>query len=195
VSFGSLYPALSRLEAAGAVRTIEHRGKPGNIPFPMTGSLGGELAAFRARLAASSPSRGRKVYAITEVGEEVFSEMLAGESFSGDEDRFFNLRLALARYLPPQARVGLLLRRRAVLVERLSRSRSRLGAGTGGLDIYRASLIEHASERAAGEIAWIDRLIDRERRGAASPPEPEGSASPPEPEGSAYTEKESHLLR
>jgi DNA-binding PadR family transcriptional regulator len=162
VSFGSLYPALSRLEAAGAVKTVEERGEPGGIPFPMTGSFGGELAAFRARFPSRLPSRGRKVYAITELGEQLFADLLAGETFSGDEDRSFNLRLAMARYLEPDARVGLLSRRRGVLVERLARSRARLRAGSGRLDSYRVSLIEHASEMAESDIAWIDRLIAQE---------------------------------
>jgi len=43
VSFGSLYPALNRLEAAGAVKAVEANE---DVPVPMTGSLGAELAAF-----------------------------------------------------------------------------------------------------------------------------------------------------
>src|SRR6202030_2038148 len=56
VSFGSLYPALGRLERAGAVKAVEAHA-PGAIA-PMTGSLGGELAAFRARKAANPKPRG-----------------------------------------------------------------------------------------------------------------------------------------
>lgn len=71
LSFGSLYPALARLEASGAVREVAP--SPGNSPsapagsngagagrvaspslVPLTGSLSGELAAFKARLAARS---------------------------------------------------------------------------------------------------------------------------------------------
>src|SRR2546423_6646703 len=47
VSFGSLYPALARLEAAGAVKAVEAKAAPAK-PIPLTGSLTGELAAFRA---------------------------------------------------------------------------------------------------------------------------------------------------
>src|SRR5207302_8465431 len=71
VSFGSLYPALSRLEAAGAVKAVEASTQPGPA-IPMTGSLGGELAAFRARRAATKGSRGKKVYGITDRGEKLF---------------------------------------------------------------------------------------------------------------------------
>src|SRR3712207_2252424 len=71
VSFGSLYPALNRLEAAGAVKAVEANegGVGAAASIPMTGSLGGELAAYRARRAAVRGSRGKKVYGITERGE------------------------------------------------------------------------------------------------------------------------------
>src|SRR5438128_10059761 len=47
VSFGSLYPALARLEAAGAVEAVEVAGALAVSPIPMTGSIGGEVAALR----------------------------------------------------------------------------------------------------------------------------------------------------
>src|SRR5205807_7278507 len=101
-------------------------------PVPVTGSLTGELATFRARVSASrqrrsSPrARGKKVYGITPRGEQLFEELLAADVASTDDDRVFNLKLAFARYLPPKARLGLLERRRAHLVERLARARSAL---------------------------------------------------------------------
>src|SRR5579863_5675683 len=35
VSFGSLYPALSRLERSGAVRATEDEGRSASVPVPM----------------------------------------------------------------------------------------------------------------------------------------------------------------
>src|SRR6516165_133982 len=81
VSFGSLYPALARLESAGAVRVVAS-GEP-VAAIPMTGSIGGELAVFRARKAggrAARGGRGKKVYGITERGAVLFEELLAAES-------------------------------------------------------------------------------------------------------------------
>ncbi len=99
VSFGSLYPALTRLETAGAVQAVESRVA---VAVPHTGSLNGEMAAFRARKPAGTRgSRGKKVYGITERGELLFEELLAAGTQSSDDDRIFNLRLAFARYLPP----------------------------------------------------------------------------------------------
>lgn len=168
VSFGSLYPALNRLEAAGAVKAVEARDGSAAAPIPMTGSLGGELAAFRARRAATRGSRGKKVYGITERGQKLFEELLAAEATSasgGDtDDRAFNLKLAFARYLPADARIGLLERRRGVLVERLARLKTAVKTGRERLDDYSRSLMEHSTETTERDISWLDKLIEQTRQ-------------------------------
>ena len=167
VSFGSLYPALARLEAAGAVKAVEANAAPPPAPVPMTGSISGELAAYRARRAAVRPprgSRGKKVYGITERGELLFAELLAADSANGDEDRGFSLRLAFARYLPADARLGLFERRRALLVERLAKARGSIRAGRERLDNYSRSLLEHGTEATERDISWLDTLIAAERQ-------------------------------
>jgi DNA-binding PadR family transcriptional regulator len=171
VSFGSLYPALARLEAAGAVKAVEAYDDGPRRPIPMTGSLGGELAAFRARRAPARRNRGdgrggrtRKVYGITERGEALFEELLVADTHSSDDERTFQLKLAFARYLRPDARLGLLERRRAQLVERLARARGAIRSGRGRLDAYTRSLIEHGTETTERDISWLDRLIAAERQ-------------------------------
>jgi DNA-binding PadR family transcriptional regulator len=167
VSFGSLYPALARLEAAGAVKAVEaHPGQP-EPPVPMTGSLGAELAAFRARRPVPRSGRARKVYGITARGHELFEELLAADHASNDDDRLFNLRLAFARYLPHEARLGLLERRRAALVERLARARTAVRVGRERIDAYTRSLMEHGTETTERDISWLDRLIAAERQHSA----------------------------
>ena len=84
LSFGSLYPALARLEQDGAVREVAPApAAPPAEVVAFTGSLAGERAAFRARLAARSTtggtrsvraatsSRTRKVYELTASGERL----------------------------------------------------------------------------------------------------------------------------
>ena len=208
VSFGSLYPALKRLQAAGALEAMEPdpsapegtggdgrggdgTGGPGSggedsgpvtesAHVPMTGSLGGEIAAFRARRvrqrqtresqargSASGPGstarRAKKVYRITARGEGLFDELLAAGGPSADDDRGFGLRLAFARYLPTEARLGLLERRRAQLVERLAKARASTRAGRERLDAYTRSLAEHRNEITERDISWLDQLIAAER--------------------------------
>ena len=162
VSFGSLYPALARLDKAGAVEatvTDDH----GAEPVPMTGSISGETAAFRAKRGARRAGRARKVYRITDRGQRLFEELLEADS-QGDDDRSFHLKLAFCRYLPPEARLGLFERRRAQLVERLARARSSVRAGRERMDAYTTSLMEHGTEATERDISWLDALIETERQ-------------------------------
>lgn len=164
-SFGSLYPALKRLESAGAIAASEAIADRAAPSIPMTGSLGGELAAYRARkrAAARDTGRKRKVYRITDTGEQLFEELLAAESQTSDDDRTFQLKLAFARHLPPDARLGLLERRRAHLVERLAQARASVRTRWDRLDNYTRSLVEHSRESTERDISWLDRLIENEK--------------------------------
>ncbi len=175
VSFGSLYPALGRLERAGAVKAVEARSEAALATVPMTGSLGGELAAYRARRAVTKGTRGKKVYGITPHGAELFEELLAADAESSDDDRMFNLRLVFARHLPSDARLGMLERRRLHLLDRLARTRVRVRAGVDRLDTYGRSLVEHDRESTEHDISWIEQLIARERAGADQPALPAGA--------------------
>ncbi len=142
LSFGSLYPALARLEAGGAVRALESPGRSGaedalvnGTAVPLTGSLGGERAAQMARRATAKAAaalgghgtRARKVYEITARGEVLFEELLDAPE-GRDDPRGFALRLSFARHLSPGARARLLERRRLQLSDRVQRARKTLAA-------------------------------------------------------------------
>jgi DNA-binding PadR family transcriptional regulator len=164
VSFGSIYPALTRLEKTGAVVATEgsstQQAKVAATPLaPPTGSLSGELAVLRARRhSATHTRRGKKVYRITDKGRELFVQLLA-DGGSLDDARSFGLRLAFARHLAPQARLSLLERRRAQLVQRLAEAE-----GTNvELDVYASSVVQHTADSIAQDITWLDRLIASER--------------------------------
>jgi DNA-binding PadR family transcriptional regulator len=180
ISFGSLYPALGRLETAGAVREVVPPGEPAPVRrIPATGSLSGERAALRARLeggrterpADPSPkrTRSRKIYEITPRGEALFEQLLEEDLGRSEDVRGFSVRLAFARHLSPGARLRLLEGRRSVLLERLSRARRSMSAPARPLDPYERSLAEHASEATERDISWLERLIDAERGRPARP--------------------------
>src|ERR1019366_6100190 len=172
VSFGSIYPALTRLEKAGAVVATESSTASGaktqsTAPIaPPTGSLSGALAVLRPhRHSPSHSRRGKKVYRITEKGRQVFVQLLA-EGGSLDDARSFGLHLAFARHLAPQARLSLLERRRAQLVQRLAEAE-----GTKvELDVYARSVVQHNADSVAQDISWLDRLIAGERATTHSVP-------------------------
>jgi DNA-binding PadR family transcriptional regulator len=158
VSFGSLYPALARLEKQGAVKAVEQRTA---VPaVPMTGSLTGELAALRARVRDSSlgpRGRGKKVYGLTDVGRERLAELLTDPDVA--DDRTFALRVAFARHLSPAERLELFERRRAELIRRRDdRVRS-----TTRRDTYLRALHERDTATIDHDLAWLDGLIADER--------------------------------
>jgi DNA-binding PadR family transcriptional regulator len=177
ISFGSLYPALSRLERSGAVTVTESSGAAATIPA--TGSLGGERAGLRVRRSGATlgTKRSRKVYRITDAGRVLFEQLLEGEEPAGADDaRSFGLRLAFARHLAPSARLALLERRRSQLTRRLATDLAR--ASGERLDVYARSLVEHSTEATEHDIAWLDRLIEAERQRQSST-RPELNSTPP----------------
>ncbi len=164
VSYGSLYPALRRLERAGAVEVVEPGDEAPAPPMPATGSLSGEAAAARVRRLAKPGRRNRKAYRLTERGEQMFLELLTGDTATGtDDERAFALKLAFCRYLPRDARMALLEQRRADLVARLHRARG----SRAGQDRYALSLLEHGRKSTERDLEWVDELIAAERAAAA----------------------------
>jgi DNA-binding PadR family transcriptional regulator len=167
VSFGSIYPALTRLEKSGAVVATD--GGTASDPrtmaaAPPTGSLSGELAVLRARRSPGTRSRrGKKVYRITDAGRRLFTELLA-DGGAADDARSFSLRLAFARHLAPSARLALLERRRAVLMQRLGETAA---GGRPDLDPYARSVVEHTADGVTRDISWLDSLIASERAALA----------------------------
>ena len=107
--------------------------------------------------------RGRKVYRITDAGRQLFAELLAGGG-AADDARSFGLRLAFARHLAPQARLALLERRRAQLVQRLGEAE----AARADLDVYARSVVQHTADGVARDISWLDTLIASERAALAT---------------------------
>ncbi|MSO38044.1 MAG: PadR family transcriptional regulator [Acidimicrobiia bacterium] len=161
VSFGSLYPALRRLEKAGDIEVVGagETGMDGG-EVPSTGSLAGEAAAARLRVVpGGSGRRGRKAYRITASGEAHFAELLAADD-SPDDERLFSLRLAFCRHLDPEARIALLERRRAELADRLAKARRNRGTT---IDRYTRSLMEHRKSSTEHDLEWVDELIQAER--------------------------------
>ena len=170
ISFGSLYPALSRLEKAGAL-TVTASGAVAAavVPMPFTGSLSGERAGLRSRRAGAArvTKRSRKVYGITGGGRLLFDQLLDADEPAGTDDaRSFGLRLAFARHLAPQARLALLERRRSQLIRRLAADQVRAAGAT--LDIYARSLVEHSTESTEHDIAWLNQLIEFEQGNQAA---------------------------
>jgi DNA-binding PadR family transcriptional regulator len=185
LSFGSLYPALARLEHGGAVRELTSLAPaPSAEVVAFTGSLAGERAAFRARLAArnnagtvrasrgATSSRTRKVYELTSRGEQLFDRLLAEDEIDGKDSKdgkAFALRWAFARHLEPDSRIRLLERRRRQLQDRLSVAGRAADSPARPLDRFERSLVEHSNAAVQFELDWIDRLLVAERSARPEP--------------------------
>ena len=160
VSYGSLYPALARLERMGAIEVVDPPATaPGSIPIPATGSIAGEAAAARLRRPLRRSGRTRKAYRLAAPGRALFAELLRADPAPGaDENRAFALKLAFCRHLEPPARLEFLQRRRNRLADKLARGRK-----ASASDRYTRALIEHETTTAERDLEWVDSLIAAER--------------------------------
>jgi DNA-binding PadR family transcriptional regulator len=143
VSYGALYPALKRLKVQGAVEEV----------FPK-----------------AAVGRRRNVYRLTEKGEVLFAGLLesAGEREPVGDDNGFRVRLAFFRYLKPETRIGVLERRRAALMARLTELKRRLTERRVS-DSYTLSLMRHGMDATERDISWVDHMIETERRATRRP--------------------------
>lgn len=146
VSFGSLYPTLAKLEAAGAIEAVAQ------APEGATSARASKRTAILSR-------RRRKVYRLTSSGAAQFNRLLAEPSTSYEDDPSFNSRFAFASHLDPQGRLRLLEGRRRALAARLAR----VSATAHRADKYLGVLVARQREALARDLSWVDRLISDER--------------------------------
>lgn len=178
VSFGSVYPALSRLERRNLVKAVE-AARPRTTPIPMTGSLAGELAAARSQLdPVPKGRRARKVYGVTTRGGEHLVELLLDPGGTATSAAF-DLRLALFHHLDPSQRLELVERRIAVLGAR----REQVRQGEAPTDRYQ--LARQVRELAVidHDLAWLADLAQAEAQttglgGATAEPATTGTDAP-----------------
>ena len=161
VSWGSLYPTLRRLAKAGAVEKVVE-------PVPAKPRRSARAAAGGGASTAVSPGRRKTVYRVTEIGDQMFKDMLEETVAAVDADHF-TLKLAFFRYLAPEARLSLLERRRAYLTEKLAQFRNNMREISGRIDSYTLSLQNHSMASTESDIRWIEELITEERRASAAP--------------------------
>ncbi|MCL4442735.1 MAG: PadR family transcriptional regulator [Actinobacteria bacterium] len=173
LSFGTLYPALARLEKAGAVESFSQSspitpaqatGTGMATRMPLTGSLTGERAAAGVLLRPPTRStRGKKVYQLTKYGRELFEKLLNDDSGVTDR-RSFDIRLAFARHLSPTARLRLLERRKSHVATTLERIEaiSQQPKRSQWKQRYENLVIEHDIESMQQDLAWLDNLIQKE---------------------------------
>ena len=154
ISYGSLYPALKRMAAAGLIASDE--------PTP------------RALLPADAPAltgrRGKVVYTITAEGEQRFAELVsqAGPEAYDDEGRF-GVHLAFFRHTAADVRLRILEGRRRTVERQRDRLLESLRRTQARLDSYTLELQRHGLDSVDREVRWLSELIDHERNAAQFP--------------------------
>ncbi len=160
-SYGSLYPTLRRMKAAGWL--CEDEGDAEGV----------------AGAPALTGRRGKVVYKLTAEGKEQFQALLAEAGPASWEDESFGVRFAFFGLTDPDVRVRILEGRRSRLVERREGVRTSLARTRSRLDRYTLQLQEHGLESVEREVRWLTELIETERR--ATPAVSATTSPPPSP--------------
>lgn len=142
LSYGSLYPALKNLAAAGLIRGTDTHDAP---PHALSGK------------------RARIVYELTAEGKDHLQAILASDGPAAWEDEGFDVRFALFSLTDPETRIRILEGRRSRLTERLEEVRQSAARARGKVDEYTLELQRHGLEQVEREVLWLDDLIENER--------------------------------
>lgn len=142
-SFGSLYPTLRRLHAAGHIAGDEPVKDIDAVPL--------------------SSRRSRVTYRITAEGKERLAELLGDTGPQSWSDDGFGVHLAFFATTTSDARMRILEGRRRRVEERREGLRSAVAKAAERLDTYTAELHQLGLESSDREVRWLNELIDQER--------------------------------
>ncbi len=137
LSFGSLYPALHRLEERGLIRVISDRSAGPRKP---------------SRKEADKPTRKQVTYQVTPVGSEYLQASLGTAAVDDDS---LPLTIGLMSKATPATRLLLLKQRREQVLARQEAGRE----AKKSKDFWIRSKAELDSQQAQNELDWLDRLI------------------------------------
>jgi DNA-binding PadR family transcriptional regulator len=137
-SYGSLYPALRRMQADGL---IAEDTAPAGAPL----------------------RRARRVYRLTEAGRQRFGELVADTGPQNYTDDGFGVHLAFFNRTPAEARMRILEGRRRQVEERREGLREAVARASSSLDRYTRQLHQLGLESSEREVKWLNEVIAAER--------------------------------
>jgi DNA-binding PadR family transcriptional regulator len=138
-SYGSLYPALRRMQADGLI--VEESAPVGTVKV----------------------RRARRVYVLTDAGKARFTELVADTGPQNYTDDGFGVHLAFFNRTPAEARMRILEGRRRQVEERREGLREAIARATNSLDRYTRQLHQLGLESSEREVNWLNDLIAAER--------------------------------
>lgn len=139
LSYGSLYPALRRLEEAGYIESHEDPSIPGSL-------------------------RKRIVYSLSPQGRDYLDNELSSAGPGDWEDGTFDVRFSMFGSTDSATKLRILEGRYTRMLER--REALLLWADTTARhgDPYATELARHGLSQVNAEVAWLETMIDNERR-------------------------------
>jgi DNA-binding PadR family transcriptional regulator len=137
-SYGSLYPALRRMQDDG-------------------------LIAENAAPTGTPVRRARRVYQLTDEGRKRFGELVADTGPHNYTDDGFGVHLAFFNRTPAEARMRILEGRRRQVEERREGLREALTRASNSFDRYTRQLHQLGLESSEREVKWLNELIAAER--------------------------------
>ena len=164
-SFGSLYPALARLEERGAVASYLEAGP---TFIGATGSLTGDLALSLERSARTTLGQGdrsvrqKRVFRITDVGKKLHGQLL--ETLPLESEGEFMAWL----YLAQDADLAMVVERareRLLMLETKKRGRTRGAIAESGL---RAQIHRRLADLLESEIGFVRSVLGRLETGTGA---------------------------
>jgi DNA-binding PadR family transcriptional regulator len=154
LSYGSLYPCLHELQAAGLITAEQDEtGGPAQV---------GPARAGTAR--ARSGHRALKVYRLTADGKERLAELLGEGGPAAWEDDGFGVHFAFFGQTRADVRLRILEGRRSRLEERMEAIRAAFTRTRERVDRYTLELHRHGLESVEREVRWLNELIASERQ-------------------------------
>lgn len=142
ISYGSLYPCLKDLLAAGYLTT--------DTPLPT------DTVSRQSR-------RARIVYRLTAEGKERFTEMAEQAGPEAWDDESFGVHLAFFARTDQDSRMRILQGRRSRLEERISNLRESFTQTGQRIDEYTQALHEYGLDSVEREVRWLTELIESEQ--------------------------------
>lgn len=137
-SYGSLYPALRRMQTEGL---IVENAAPTGTPV----------------------RRARRVYQLTDEGCQRFGELVADTGPHNYTDDGFGVHLAFFNRTPTEARMRILEGRRRQVEERREGLREVVARTSSSFDRYTRQLHQLGLESSEREVKWLNELIAAER--------------------------------
>jgi len=110
--------------------------------------------------------RSRIVYAITKAGKKRFDELTHSSGPEAWDDESFEVRFAFFGPTPKNNRLAILEGRLRRLSEKAAILRNELEKSPAGIDKYLSEWRRHSLESSEREIAWLEEMINTERKSA-----------------------------